>query len=56
MDKIITTNCSREKENATQRKTLKNACYKSKERGPGVHAWSQLQNQHKLTLILLNTT
>ena len=33
--------CSQEKEDATQRKTLKQACYKSKEKGSVVDAWSQ---------------
>ena len=38
---------SQEKEDATQRKTIKHAAYKSKEKGYSEDAWSQHRNLHK---------
>ena len=38
---------SREKEDATQRKTLKHAGYRSKEKESNVDAWSQHPSSHK---------
>ena len=38
---------SKEKEAATQRKRLKHAGCRSKEKGSSVAAWSELSNLHK---------
>ena len=46
---------SQEMEDATQRKTLKHAGYRSKEKGCSVDAWSQHPNLHNQTLFLINT-
>ena len=37
---------SQEKEDATQRETLKYASYKNKEKGSNVDAWPQHPHQH----------
>ena len=46
--------CSQEKEDATQLKTFKHACYKSKEKRSRIDAWSQQPNYHKQTSFLVN--
>ena len=38
---------SQEKKDATQRKMLKHAGYRSKEKGTSVDAWSKHSNLHK---------